>query len=247
MNISNFRQPGDLSIYPQKRGAGKIRLILALAAGGAVIVGVYTLLSPQDEINLEPPLSQISDRPIIRPLTEIVDLSSGEKGSGEQDQTGHAGYGRPDVPSTEIVDTNMTVSEADQTVSLKDGAGARMLISAIESGKETLSLDQVFERAREFWQDGREMDTRLLYFYAAREGHGASAFELGTMNDPAYFSANGDMLNKPNLVQAHKWYSIATAHGVADAKERLLILRNHIETAASAGDPGAQRLLLNWR
>ena len=55
------------------------------------------------------------------------------------------------------------------------------------------------------------------------------------------------LLDEPDPVQAHKWYSVAVEQNVAGAEEKLQALRGGMEAAAQAGDMSAQRLLLNWK
>jgi len=70
---------------------------------------------------------------------------------------------------------------------------------------------------------------------------------LGTQADPAYYTAAGNILPGPEPEQAIKWYRLAGAEGNADAEARLKALRGRLEQASAAGDPQADRLLLQWQ
>ncbi len=141
----------------------------------------------------------------------------------------------------------MPIDAAPQATQTADGDEARSLIQSMRQGNKSLTLEALFSQASQFEKTAKPTDAYLLYFYAARQGHGESAFELGSMNDPAYFTGESEFLEKPDPVQAQKWYSIAAASQVAGAEERLKALRNEVEIAAKAGDLSAQRLLLNWK
>ncbi len=67
------------------------------------------------------------------------------------------------------------------------------------------------------------------------------------MNDPAHFTGEGGLLESADPMQAYKWYKLAAEGGLNEARVRLALLRKATETAAAAGDPKAQRLLLNWK
>ena len=108
-------------------------------------------------------------------------------------------------------------------------------------------MQQLYDEASQLVQAGQVTDAYLLYFYAARQGDGPSAFALAEMNDPAYFNKGNELMEEPDPMQAYKWYSMAAASQVDQATERLSKLRAGVEAAAAAGDPSAQRLLLNWK
>jgi TPR repeat protein len=153
-----------------------------------------------------------------------------------------------DTAQSVIHETQIIPGESGQQgIIIDSGTSARTLIKQIRQGEKSLTLEKIYAQAAQFEQQSRATDAYLLYFYAARQGHGLSAFALATMNDPAYFTGNNDLLDKADPVQAHKWYSIAAAAQVAEAETRLTNLRSSIEAAATAGDQSAQRLLLNWK
>ena len=126
------------------------------------------------------------------------------------------------------------------------GARARAMIAEMRSSGE-LQLDEIFAAADQAQTDGELDDAYLLYFFAAREGHAASALVLGRQADPAGEQGGERLFDSPDLTQAHKWYRIAAANGDPEARQRLDDLRQRIEQLAASGDPQAQRIALQWQ
>lgn len=122
---------------------------------------------------------------------------------------------------------------------------ARALLAEIERSGDA-DPDAVFERAREFQQQGQLADAQLLYFFSARKDHGPSAFALAEMNDPNHHSPETSLLPEPDAFQAFRWYTVAREQGVDEAAPRLAALREWSEERASEGDDDAARLLLQW-
>ena len=87
-------------------------------------------------------------------------------------------------------------------------------------------------------------DAYILYFFAARNGHGPSALRLGMMADPAYHDAYREVLAEPDLFQSLKWYRQAKAAGVEEADEPYARLVALVRQRAADGDAEARRLLL---
>jgi hypothetical protein len=126
------------------------------------------------------------------------------------------------------------------------GGRARALIAEMRSSGE-LRLDEIFAAADQAQRDGEAADAYLLYFFAARQGHPASALELGRQADPAGEQAGERLFDSPDLTQAHKWYQIAAASGDPEARQRLDQLRQRVEQMAASGDAQAQRIALQWQ
>ncbi len=126
---------------------------------------------------------------------------------------------------------------------LAEGEAARRFLAASPG----LDAEAIFQRAEAYRRDGRVADAWLLYFKAAREGHAQAAMVLAEQADPAFFDAAGSMLDKPDLVQAHKWYEQARRNGSEEAGERLDKLMKRLEQAAAGGDRQAQLLLAKWK
>ena len=90
-------------------------------------------------------------------------------------------------------------------------------------------------------------DAHLLHFFAAREGYAPSALVLGSTYDPKHHSETVSLIEEPDPAQAFKWYMKAAEGGEPVARERLDELREWVERAAREGDPGARRVLMQWR
>ncbi len=126
------------------------------------------------------------------------------------------------------------------------GAKARAMIAEMRSSGE-LQLDEIFAAADQAQTNGELDDAYLLYFFAAREGHAASALILGRQADPASEQSGERLFDSPDLTQAHKWYRIAAANGDPEARQHLDDLRQRVEQMAASGDPQAQRIALQWQ
>ncbi len=94
--------------------------------------------------------------------------------------------------------------------------------------------------------EGDIADAQLLYFFAAREGHGPSAFVLAGLYDPVGFDANTSLMDEPDGFQAFKWYSAALEAGEEEAAGRLVALKAWSKKAAAEGNEDASHLLLQW-
>ena len=127
------------------------------------------------------------------------------------------------------------------------GDSARAIIADIRAGGRSYDPEKLYTQAGQFLADQRLADAHLLYFFAARTGHAASAFVLAEMFDPNYFTKDTSLLGRPDPVQASKWYRNAANNGYAQAGERLKQLKQWVVKRASTGDPAARRLLLGLR
>ncbi len=128
----------------------------------------------------------------------------------------------------------------------RDGDPARAIIAAAKTRGTDGQLDEIYGKAQEFLEAKQFADAHLLLFFCAREGHADSALLLGTMMDPNYHSPDRSLMEKPDPLQALKWYRTAAEKNHAAAKTRLLELRRWAERAANDGDATAQHLLLGW-
>lgn len=126
---------------------------------------------------------------------------------------------------------------------LAEGEAARRFLAASPG----LDAEAIFQQAEAYRRDGRMADAWLLYFKAARDGHAQAAMVLAEQADPAFFDTASSMLDKPDLVQAHKWYEQARRNGSKEAGERLDKLMKRLEQAAAGGDRQAQLLLAKWK
>lgn len=147
-----------------------------------------------------------------------------------------------------------TKAEADSQESAGDsarlmapGQEARDYIRQLREQGPPWPFDDLMQKASAWLSDGRLADAWLLYFFAAREGHVEAMMTLAEMSDPNQFAADSNLLDRPEPVQAYKWYNRALAAGFEPARERLTALRGWAEQAAASGDRDAQILMLNFQ
>jgi hypothetical protein len=251
MTTSDSTQPEDFSSLIDTQEKIPNGLIITIAVAGLLILGAYWIFTPEEEeIELSPPQA-LSVDPIVRAQVDQAQPSNLAESSKASEM---ASFEAPQAESAKPTNLNSLAAvvapaqlSAKSSQTLPAGDRARNLIEAIRRGEQALSGQQLYDQAGELQAQGQVTDAYLLYFYAARQGHGPSAFKLAEINDPAFFQSENTLLTNPDPGQAHKWYSVAAASQVAGAEQRLRVLRRSIEADASAGDVTAQRLLLNWK
>jgi hypothetical protein len=135
----------------------------------------------------------------------------------------------------------------EKTAVAQPGDRARAIIAGLRAGGGEPDPVEVFANAQRLQDEGHPEDAYLLYRFAANHGEARAALLLGTRADPAYYTAAGSILPGPEPEQAIKWYRMASAEGNAEATSRLKALRGRLEQASAAGDPQADRLLLQWQ
>ncbi len=233
-------EPEDQDIDPTETGEQKHqshagKLILAVI----VITVIAVLLVPSHKDEQETPSSA---RPITRPslLEEQSPLASPE--TGEAQTAEEASGPAPSETATPSAEADTLSPPAEDT---RPGAAARRLIRELRTTGSP-DLERAWLAARGFEQSGRTDDALLLYFFAAREGHGPSAMKLARAADPTSFHEGG-LFMQADPLQAHKWYDRAAAAGVDEARQAQAQLRTRVEQAAAAGDEQAQRLMLQWK
>ena len=128
----------------------------------------------------------------------------------------------------------------------RPGAKARALIASMRAAG-AIDLDRVLAAATQAQTEGELANAYLLYFFAAREGSGPAALELGKQADPATRDPLNSVFGAPDLNQAYKWYKIAAGNGESEARDRLADLQARVEQMAAGGDPQAQRISLLWQ
>jgi len=121
--------------------------------------------------------------------------------------------------------------------------GARSMIAQLRQEQGNTG-QQAFKEAEKQRSTGNTADAYLLYFFAAKQGHGEAAFILGTQSDPTYFTSVNSALDGPDQGQAIKWYKMAIDAGNKDAKQNLKELAKRIKQQAEAGSGEAKRLML---
>ena len=252
MTTSDSTQPEDYTILVDTREKHHSTLIIIAGVLALLVLGALWLFIPEDEeIELAPPLEQAEIDPIVRAQIEAARQAQSPQRSSQGEAS--AASEIASFEAGEASQSNIQVASLASAVTPSasstpaPGERARELIRAVKQGEQELSMQQLFDEANQYVQAGDNTDAYLLYFYAARQGDGPSAFALAEMNDPAYFKKGNELLENPDPMQAYKWYSVAAASQVEQATERLSKLRSGVEAAASAGDPSAQRLLLNWK
>jgi hypothetical protein len=149
-------------------------------------------------------------------------------------------------PKETAAEAPPTTAEAPPaTAPATPGQAARTLISELRQQPQP-DLDRAYAAAQQYEQSGDDDDAYLLYFYAAREGHGPSAMIMAQRSDPATFRDDG-LESNADALQANKWYLRAAQAGVDGAETALSALRKRVEDAAAQGDPRAQRIMLQWK
>lgn len=138
--------------------------------------------------------------------------------------------------------------EAGQVeTAMTPGQEARDYIRRLRQQDAPIPFDEIMRRAAAYLRDGRLADAWLLYFFAAREGHVEAMMTLAEMSDPNRFSADNNLLDRAEPVQAYKWYRRALTAGFEPARQRLAALRDWAERAAARGDRDARILMLNFQ
>lgn len=126
------------------------------------------------------------------------------------------------------------------------GDTAREIIAQLETDPDGPDFAEAHARAQEYLAEGRSADAQILYFFAARSGYAPAAFDLATFNDPNHVETAAALVAAPDPFQAYRWYTAARDAGDERASQRLEDLRAWAESASSAGDGDADRLLLQW-
>jgi TPR repeat protein len=241
MSNLDSRLPDDFSDDVEiTNTSGHLRVAVEIAVAISILAGIYFLFAPEETMELPPPTEESQIDPVIRDRIEAASTTEGV----EEEIT--------ETPKTEATASALPLESSaseplEADTSTQNIETARDLISKLRSGKLALSSAELIEKSQQFTQQGRLTDAYLLLFYAARGGDGQAAFALASLYDPQHFQEGNTLLEKPDVYQAHKWYTEAAKHQIAGAQERLSALRIEIERQADSGDPSAQRLLLNWQ
>ena len=143
----------------------------------------------------------------------------------------------------EKMDDDSLLAAAEQYAAPGDRARAE-IAGLLQRGQDAIDQDEIYREAEQFRSDGAMADAYILYFFAARKGHGPSALRLGMMADPAFHDAYRDVFAEPDLFQSLKWYRLAQAAGIDEARAPLDRLIGLIRQRAADGDVEARRLLL---
>ncbi len=232
MTASEPNLPDDFSdVQEISSGSGRLRVFLEVTAAILILVGIYYLFAPKEELDL-PPLQQQEIDPIIRAQ---IGAAQGDQPAAETAETA----------ADESAPSTTEAAPTESVVSLTDGDAAREIIASQRSDSRPLS--ELNRLANEYQQQGRVTDAYLLWFYAARQGDGEAAFALATLHDPNHFKPGSSLLTEADATQAYKWYSAAAHQSIPQAAERLQALHATLKAQAETGDLSARRLLLNWQ
>lgn len=232
MTASEPRLPDDFSDVEEiSRDSGRLRVTLEIAIAVCILIGIYYLFAPANELDL-PPLPQQEIDPIIRAQ---IDASREQPATPVQ------------TAQTALASPAESVTREANADRLPDGEAAREIIAALRGGGDARTLPQIDRLAEDYQRQGRVTDAYLLWFFAARQGDGEAAFALGDLHDPNHFEPGNSLLSAADANQAYKWYQVAAGQSIPRANERLQALRNSLEAQAKAGDMAARRLLLNWQ
>jgi TPR repeat protein len=239
MTASEPNLPDDFSDVEEiSKGSARLRIILEITFAILILVGIYYLFAPEEEIDL-PPLQQQEIDPIIR----------GQIEAAQGQQTEAQPPAAASSTETQARPTETTTVTPDETTAQPqvEGEAARTLIAAQRSGNDSRPLSEINRLAETYQQQGRLTDAYLLWFFAARKGDGEAALALASLHDPNHFEDGNSLLSEADATQAYKWYSTAARQSIPQATERLQALRATLQTQADAGDMTANRLLLNWQ
>lgn len=205
-------------------GAGKWIAIVAILT----VIAVLLVPGQEDSDKTREPLP-----PVERPSLLAPADTQGSDPMNEPPASGSA---------------NTTKSPQDSDTLARDtgpGAAGRRLIREAQANPP-LDLEAIWHQARRFEEGGQLDDAYLLYYFAARQGHGPAAMKLAREADPTAFEPGG-LFEKPDALQAHKWYGVAARAGIKEAEAALQVLRVRVEKAATNGDERARGLMLLWK
>ncbi len=222
------------------QGSGRLRVALEVTVAILILVGIYYLFAPKEEVDLPPLKSQEID-PIIRAQIDAVEHKQTEEAPAPAESPA------PSQPETATATIQEPATTPAEVAPAADGETAREIIAAQRSGADSRPASELDQLANQYQQQGRTTDAYLLWFFAARQGDGQAAFNLASLYDPNHYETGNSLLTEADPTQAYKWYSAAAAEAVPQAQERLQALRATLKQQADEGDQSARRLLLNWR
>jgi TPR repeat protein len=149
----------------------------------------------------------------------------------------------PAAPQPRLIERPESAGSDSQST----GAGAVTPepVAAVPTGADA-QLDEAYQEAKAFIDDGQYDDGQVMLFFLARQGHAQAAFDLASLYDPLQNPDGNTPLGEPDPFQAYKNYDIAASGGMAEATERLDALYEWAQQAADGGNDEAERLLLQW-
>lgn len=135
----------------------------------------------------------------------------------------------------------------DRELLMPPGMGARKTIESIRKAGKPYPLNEIFNKAKTYQEEGSLADSHLLYFFNAREGHLDSIMQMALMSDPTQFRSDNSLLDQADAVQSYKWYQKAALAGYQPAIDSVQSLREWALDEAEFGNPYARQLLLNLK
>ncbi|MDH3221698.1 MAG: hypothetical protein OEO19_19370 [Gammaproteobacteria bacterium] len=144
-------------------------------------------------------------------------------------------------------ETSEAVGSVERSLLVPPGMRARQYLEQLRAKGKPYPLQEVFDKAQKYLQEGSLADAHLLYFFGAREDYLPSIMVMGEMADPTLFRAEDSLLDHADVIQAYKWYQKAAEMGQQTAAERLENLQRWAIAEAEFGNPEARQLLLNFK
>jgi TPR repeat protein len=155
--------------------------------------------------------------------------------------------GAASEPATTEQVTRNEEGVIDRDALVPPGKRARSFIKQLRDKGEPYPFDELMAKASAFAAEGSLADAHLTFFFAAREGHVEAMMMMAEMSDPTLFRSENNLLDKPDAIQAYKWYRRALDAGFEPAKPRLDNLYQWAVAEAKFGNTDARQLLLNYK
>lgn len=134
--------------------------------------------------------------------------------------------------------------EIERNLLVPPGMRARQFVEQLRIKGQPYPLEDAFQKAQDYQQEGSLADAHLMYFFAAREGHAEAMMKMAEMSDPTLFRAEDSLLDHADALQSFKWYQRVAEQGRSDASARIQELQQWALRASENGDPYARQLLL---
>ena len=137
--------------------------------------------------------------------------------------------------------------EIERSLLIPPGMRARQYIAQIREGEKPYPVDEIYEKASVYQNEGSLADAHILFFFSAREGYLPAMMKMAELADPVIFRAEDSLLDQADVIQAFKWYQKAARLGHEPAVERVKNLQQWANTESKVGNPDARQLLLNFK
>ena len=166
---------------------------------------------------------------------------------GSPHQSVELGDAEASSPAGQATKSNSEEGTIDRAALVPPGQRARSFIKQLREKGEPYPFDKLMAKASAFAAEGSLADAHLTFFFAAREGHVEAMMMMAEMSDPTLFRSENNLLDKPDAIQAYKWYRRALDSGFEPARPRLDNLYQWAVAEARFGNVDAQHLLLNYK